>query len=126
MGTAGLRGGIQGAALLRFQIPMSVPSIAALKLPIIKALSDGEEAHVDDVRRRVAVSLALTTEELEEMNPRKTVFHDRVQWALYRMRLEGVLERVGHGRYKLSPGGMEFLSRNQARVDLSVIRPSSR
>ena len=112
-------------ALLPFQVPMPVPSVAALQLPIIKALSDGEEVDVADVRRRVAASLALTAEELEAMNPRKTVFDDRVQSAIYRMRLEGVLERVGHGRYKLSPSGMEYLSRNRARVDLSLIRPSS-
>ena len=104
---------------------MPVPSVAALKLPVMEALSDGAEADVADVRRRVAASLELTPEELAEVNPGKPVFDDHVQWAIYRMRLEGVLERVGRGRYKLSPGGREYLSRNRARVDLSVARPSS-
>ena len=103
---------------------MPVPNVAALKLPIMKALSDGAEADVAEVRKRVAASLELTAEELAEMNPRKPVFQDRVQWAIYRMRVEGSLERVGHGRYQLSPDGRRYLSRNRARVNLSVVRPS--
>ena len=70
---------------------MAVPDFQSLMLPSLRALSGGAETPIADVRARVAANENISAEDLREMVPsgRKTVFTNRVSWALLYMERAG-------------------------------------
>ena len=63
---------------------MSVPDYQSLMLPALKALADGVEVPISEVRARIAAAEGLTPDDLREMLPsgRQPVFANRVGWAV--------------------------------------------
>ena len=61
---------------------MSVPDFQSLMLPALKALADGVETLLSEVRTRIAAVEELTPEDVREMLPRGRwpVFTNRVSW----------------------------------------------
>ena len=59
---------------------MPVSDYQSLMLPALKALSDGAEAPLSEVRERAAVAKGLTPEDMRELLPRsrQSVFTNRV------------------------------------------------
>ena len=59
---------------------MPVPDFQSLMLPVLRALADGKDTPVRDVRERVASAEGLTDEDLQEMLPSGRQPHSRIAW----------------------------------------------
>ena len=102
---------------------MSVPDYQSLMLPALKALADGVEAPVSELRARIATAEGLTPEDLSERTANGTsVIAYRVHFALLGIERAGLVERVSRGVYRLAADGDALLAREPARVDDKVLR----
>ena len=103
---------------------MAVPDYQTLMLPVLRALSDGVEAPISEVRTRVAAAEHLTDQDLKEMLPskRQSVFANRVGWAVSYMEHAGLVERVRRAVYRVTAEGEGLLQKNPSRIDLNVLR----
>ena len=80
---------------------MPVPDYQSLMLPTLKALSDGVETSISELRARIATAGGLTKEDVSEKLPsgRQTVFANRVGWALLGLDRAGLVQRVRRAVY---------------------------
>ena len=103
---------------------MPVPDYQSLMLPTLKALSDGVETSISELRARIATAGGLTPEEASEKLPsgRQTVFANRVGWAVTCMEGAGLVQRVRRAVYRLTAEGERLLAREPSRVDGDVLR----
>ena len=102
---------------------MPVPDHQSLMLPVLKALADGAETPVSEVRERVAAAENLTPDDLREMLASgQPMFTNRVSWAVIYMERAGLVERVRRAIYRLTEEGNKLLAQAPARVDLDVLR----
>lgn len=102
---------------------MPIGDYQSLMLPTLKALADGAEISLGEIRERVAVSEKLTDQEVSEKLPsgRQTVLANRVGWALLGMERAGLVERVRRAVYRLTDEGGRLLARGLERVDDNVL-----
>jgi len=91
---------------------MPIPDFQSLMLPILKALAGAGDLMVPRIREQVAAAQRLSPEDVQEKfpNSRKSVFANRVGWALTHMGAAGLLERVGRGTYRATQEGERLLS----------------
>lgn len=103
---------------------MAVPDFQSLMLPVLKALDDGSETPVSEIRSRVATAEGLTKEDLREMIPsgRQTVFANRFGWALSNLGYAGLTKRIRHGVWRLTAEGQKLLKDPPSRIDLNHLR----
>ena len=89
-------------------------------LPTLKALADGQERPIAQVREQVAYSEGLSADDVQEMLPsgRQTFFANRVSWAMQYMERAGLLVRIRRGVYRLTQEGQNLLSTEPSRIDL--------
>ena len=103
---------------------MPIPDFQSLMLPALKALSDGEEKPISEIRNHVAEAHRLTPEEMRELlpNSRQSVFVNRVSWALMYLGRAGLSERVGRGVWRLTAEGERLLANAPPRIDMNYLR----
>ena len=103
---------------------MPIPDFQSLMLPALKALSDGEEKPISEIRNHVAEAQRLTPEEMRELlpNSRQSVFVNRVSWALMYLGRAGLSERVGRGVWRLTAEGERLLANAPPRIDMNYLR----
>lgn len=103
---------------------MPVPDYQSLMLPVLRALADGSETPISEVRERVAAAEKLTPDDLREMlaSGSRTVFVDRVHWAVQYMGRANLVERIRRGVYRLTAEGKRLLAQASARVDVEILR----
>ena len=103
---------------------MPIGDYQSLMLPTLKALADGAEVPLGEIRERIAVSEKLTDREVSEKLPsgRQTVLANRVGWALLGMERAGLVEqRIRRAVYRLTHEGGRLLARGPERVDDEVL-----
>ena len=102
---------------------MPIGDYQSLLLPTLKALADGAEVPLGEIRERIAVSEKLTDREVSEKLPsgRQTVLANRVSWALLGMERAGLVERIRRAVYRLTDEGGRLLARGLERVDDDVL-----
>ena len=103
---------------------MPIPDFQSLMLPALKALSDGVEKPVSEIRNHIAKAQGLTPEEMQELLPsgRQPVFVNRVSWALIHLGRAGLSERVRRGVWQLTKEGESLLADAPPRIDLNYLR----
>ena len=103
---------------------MPVPDFQSLILPVLRALGDGKDTPVRDVRERVASAEGLTDEDLREMLPsgRARVFVNRVAWALNYLLRAALVARVRRGVYRIADEGERLLAKPPDRVNIRYLR----
>jgi restriction system protein len=102
---------------------MPVPDYQSLMLPVLKALADGTETPISEVRERVTAAERLTPDDLREMLASgQPMFTNRVSWAVIYMERAGLVERVRRAIYRLTEEGKKLLAQAPAWVDLDVLR----
>src|SRR3954462_7245642 len=103
---------------------MPVPDFQSLMLPIMKVAADGEEHTPRELRDRIGQQLGLTEEERKELLPsgQQPIFTNRIAWARSHLRMAGLLERTGRGRFRISERGQQVLEQNPARIDLRLLQ----
>ena len=103
---------------------MPVPDFQSLMLPVLRALADGKDIPVRNVRERVASAEGLTDEDLREMlsSGRDRVFSNRVAWALSYLLRAALVARVRRGVYQIAEEGERLLAKPPHRVDIRYLR----
>ena len=103
---------------------MAVPDFQSLMLPALKALSDGNEASVSNIRERVAMTEGLSPEDLRELLPsgRQSIFANRVSWAVMYMERAGLAERVRRGVWKITSEGSNLLSDPPSQINMNYLQ----
>ena len=106
----------------------SIPGTEALMLPVLKALADGAETPLADVRSRVAAALRLNTEDLLKTNPggKEPLFRVRIKHATNQIKHVGLVERVRTAVYRLTEKGAQFMARepSPSAIKLLLKNPS--
>ena len=98
---------------------MPVPDKQSLMLPVLRALADGAETPISEIRERVAAAEGLTAEDMQEMVASgQSRFALRVNWAIVEMKQAGLLDRVRRANYRLTEEAGKLLAQSPARVDL--------
>lgn len=102
---------------------MPVPDYQTLMQPVLLALRDGRERTLQEIRDFVAAHLKLSEQDLRELvrSGQKTLFNDRVSWAITYMKQAGLLDRPRRGVYIITDRGAEALRRYPDRIDNSVL-----
>lgn len=102
---------------------MSIPDFQTMMLPILQAISDGNEWQMKDVTKAIERHFHLTEDESAEMLPsgyaRVTV--NRVGWAKSYMKEAGLLEAVRRGFIRITPEGKNVLAQNPQRIDMKFL-----
>ena len=103
---------------------MPVPDFQSLMLPVLRALADGKDTPVRDVRERVASAEGLTDKDLQEMLPsgRQRTFTNRVAWALDYLLRAALVERVRRGVYRVADEGKRLLAKPPKRLNIRYLR----
>jgi restriction system protein len=98
---------------------MTIPDYQSLMLPLLRALGDGEDHELDDLRDQMAAELKLSAEDRAEMLPsgRQAVFDNRVGWAKTYMDKAGLLASVRRGVYRITDAGRKVLAKKPGRID---------
>ena len=107
---------------------MPVPDYQSLMLPTLKALSDGVETSISELRARIATAGGLTQEDVSEKLPsgRQTVFANRVGWALLGLDRAGLVQRVRRAVYRLTTEGGRLLARELRGLMMMYFAPTRR
>ncbi|MFC6018421.1 restriction endonuclease [Plantactinospora solaniradicis] len=97
---------------------MTVPDYQSLMLPVLRAVADGNEHRLADVRRLLAEHLGLTDEDLAlRIRSGAPVFDNRVHWAVTYMVQAGLLRRTKRAVVELTERGREVLAEEPSSVD---------
>ncbi len=103
---------------------MPIRDYQSLMLPALKALADGLEAPLPEIRARVAVSEKLTEQEVSQLLPngRQTVFSNRMSWTLHRLERAELVKRVRRAVYQLTAEGDRLLREKPEKVNNALLR----
>ena len=103
---------------------MPIPDFQSLMLPALKALSDGAEKPISEIRNHIAEAQGITPEEMRELlpNSRQSVFVNRVSWALIYLGRAGLSERVRRGVWRLTEEGERLLANSPSSIDMNYLR----
>ncbi len=103
---------------------MPIPDFQSLMLPALKALSDGAEKPISEIRNHIAETQGLTPEDMQELLPsgRQPVFVNRVSWALIHLGRAGLSERVRRGVWRLTEEGERLLANSPSSIDMNYLR----
>lgn len=103
---------------------MPVPDYQTFMLPVLRAVAEGAEHSVRDVRERLAVEFGLSPADRAEMLPsgKQSVFDNRVGWAKTYMEKAGLLETVRRGVYRITQVGKSVLAEKPDRLDKEYLR----
>ena len=102
---------------------MPIPDFQSLMLPVLKALADGAETSLSEIRERVATAEGFSAEDIREKLPSGQVsrFTNRVNWAVFHMMHASFLERIRRGVYRLTQEGEHLLLLTPSRIDLNLL-----
>jgi restriction system protein len=103
---------------------MSVPDYQSLMLPVLEAHAGGGEVRRVDLRHSLALKLALSSDDLEEMLPSGTqrTFDNRVNWAVVYLNRAGLLRMPRRGRSEITEVGEAVLDRDPGRIGVAYLQ----
>jgi restriction system protein len=103
---------------------MAIPDFQTLMLPLLKAATDGQEHSFAEVIEKLAAQFQLTDEERNEMLPSglQARFDNRVGWARTDLRMAGLVEGSGRGKFKITARGLKVLKDPPERIDRRFLR----
>jgi restriction system protein len=108
----------------RFQIAgytrrMALPSYDTFMLPVLRALADGHEHDIRDLRERMAAEFKLGDQERLELLPsgKQPVFDSRVGWAKTYLEKAGLLVTVRRACYRITDAGRSVLAKKPDHID---------
>lgn len=101
-----------------------IPDYQAFMLPLLRAVSDGQDHRTSELIPGLADAFGVSAEERAELLPsgRTPVIYSRVQWARTFMKQAGLLEAVGRGIIRITEEGRQALAQNPTKIDLSFLR----
>lgn len=106
----------------RYCAAVAVPDFQTVMRPTLVALEDGVAHTLQEIREAVAVALAVTEADQEQLLPsgKQTTYSNRVAWALTHMGKAALVSRPA-AHYALTQRGRDVLAQHTKRVDMSVL-----
>lgn len=103
---------------------MEFPGYVEFRLPLLKALGDGEEHRLVDLHGRISDDLDLSKDQRTQLMPngRVTRVYSRVQWTATRLKEYGLLSRLGGGVVKITTPGANVLKDAPFKLDNEYLR----
>ncbi len=94
---------------------MPIPDFQAIMRPWLELAADDQEHALQDVIATLAEEFGLTDDERAEMLPSgfQAKFTNRVAWAASYLNKAGAINRVGRGRYRITPRGRDLLASSE-------------
>ncbi len=102
---------------------MPVPGYQEFMLPILKLAGDSREHTVSEAMETLARQLQISEADRDILLPsgKQTRFYNRVIWAVTYLYKSRLVEKVGRGRFKVAPRGLEVLTKNPGRIDNAFV-----
>lgn len=93
-------------------------------LPLLRFVSGHDEHSLQEAEETLATEFSLTEFDRQELLPsgRQSIFKNRLGWARTYMKKAGLLDAPRRGRFKITPRGIEVLSQNPKRIDISFLK----
>ena len=103
---------------------MAIPDFQSVMLPLVKALSDGQERTMREVTDLLAESFHLTEQEREELLPsgQQSLFSNRVAWAKSHLKAAGLVENPVRGRVRISDLGRKVLAEKPPAINMRFLK----
>ena len=104
--------------------PTKIPTHEDLTLPLLKAVGDGKEHRMADLRDKISDDLGLSEEQKTRIMPKKntTYVYDRTYWARTLLRQAGLVSIPGRGMIKITSSGAKVLNAPPPRIDRKYLR----
>lgn len=105
---------------------MAIPKYNELYASFLRALQDGQEHTVKEVRTAIAQVLNLSEEDLNATlsSGRQTIYANRVGWAMTYLKKAGLIESASRGKYALTMAGKKALP-DADKVDNAYLKQFS-
>lgn len=103
---------------------MVFPKFPKLNLALLEFLEDQTPHKMNEVANHLANHFKLTKEEIEMKKPsgRETLFHNRVHWAKFNLKLGGYIENIEKGTISITQKGHELLKTKPTEVTAEQCR----
>ena len=103
---------------------MPIPDFQTIMLPLLRAMSDGQEHSIQELTDRLAKEFSLSEDELRELLPsgKQTIFYNRVGWARTYLSKTGLLEMTRRSYYHITDRGRQVLSTNPPQIDIKFLK----
>src|SRR5436190_20777220 len=98
---------------------MPIPDYETLMLPVLKAVSDGQEYRIRNIIDKLADEFRLTDAERQQLLPsgKQATFANRVHWArTYRVQAR-LLEAPKRAHVRITDRGREALAKRPGGID---------
>jgi restriction endonuclease Mrr len=107
------------------QVP--VPGGEKLRLPLLKALSDGASHLIDDVAPAVAQQLGMSADEVSTAGPnaRNTMLEYRLRWARTALNKAGLVTLPGELLLQITDAGRDVLEQGLSELDNATLQQLS-
>ncbi len=103
---------------------MTIPDFQTVMRPLLNQFADGNVHYVRELIDPLADEFGLSPEERKTLLPSggQGLFRNRVGWAVSHVMKAGLLERPGHGRYRITDRGRAALEAKSHRIDVSYLK----
>jgi restriction system protein len=103
---------------------VAIPTYEDLILPLLRYSSDNKEHSSKDPTDSLAKEFNLTEEEKNRLLPngKRTVFYNRVGWALSYLKQAGLAKATRRGYYKITERGTKVIEQNPDKIDVQFLR----
>lgn len=98
---------------------MAVPGYQDFMLPLLRIAVDGQEHSMADAMTTLAAEKGISEEDQALLLPSgmQTRYYNRVTWAVTYLTKSLLLDRIGRGKFRITPRGTAVLKQNPVRID---------
>jgi restriction system protein len=101
---------------------MAIPDYQACMLPLLEALGDGKDHHIQKLTGMVADRFGLTDAERDMVLPSgRRVIVNRVGWAKTYLKKAGLVTNPRRGTVRITPEGSAALQQKPQRIDTALL-----
>jgi restriction system protein len=98
---------------------LTIPDYQSLMLPVLQIAGDGQEHTTRETIEIIASHFGLTDTERNELLPsgKQFRFDNRVHWARAYLKMAGLLENMGRGKFQITQQGIAVLQSNPSAIN---------
>jgi restriction system protein len=102
---------------------MTVPDFQTLMLPVLQIASDGQIHTSSETIEIIASHFGLTEADRNELLPsgRQFRFDNRIHWARSYLKMAGLLENMGRGKFQITERGLEVIQNNPEKINIKFL-----